>query len=122
MKQKVLSITLPQNLANKNTKAQFSLVYFNSTTKTVIDRKLCLDKFFQEILYRIDDWINESFGWIIESIEYQYINGSTFRQLIGSSYIKLPAELRSPKKGLINIKNIMIKNIFFRVILGILIQ
>ena len=87
MKQKVLSITLLQNLANKNTKAQFSPVYFNSTTKTVINRKLCLDKFFQEILYRIDDWINESFGWIIESIEYQYINGSTFRQLIGSSYI-----------------------------------
>ena len=78
----------------------------------MINHKLGLDKSFQEILYRIGNWVNESFGWIIESMEYQYINGSTFRQLIGSSYKKLPAELRSPKKGLINI----------RVILGISIQ
>ena len=28
-----------------------------------------------------------------------------YRPLSGSSYIKLPTELRSPKKGLINIKN-----------------
>ena len=27
------------------------------------------------------------------------------RPLLGSSYVTLPAELRSPKKGLINIKN-----------------
>ena len=32
-------------------------------------------------------------------------NVLTFRPLIESSSIKLPAELRSPKKGLINIKN-----------------
>ena len=30
---------------------------------------------------------------------------STYRPLSGSSYIKLPVELRSSKKGLINIKN-----------------
>ena len=50
----------------------------------------------------MDNWINECFGWICESIKSRYIV-STFRPLIGSSYIKLPAELRSPKKGLINI-------------------
>ena len=38
-------------------------------------------------------------------IESQYINISTYRSLSGSSYVELPAELRSPKKGLINIKN-----------------
>ena len=43
--------------------------------------------------------------WIVESIECQYINISTYRPLSGGSYVKLPAELRSPKKGLINIKN-----------------
>ena len=28
-----------------------------------------LNKSFQEILYRIDNWINEGSGWIIESID-----------------------------------------------------
>ena len=56
-------------------------------------------------MYRIDNWINEGSGWIVELIESQYINISTYRPLSGSSYVKLPAELRSSKKGLINIKN-----------------
>ena len=53
----------------------------------------------------IDNWINEGSGWIIELIESQYINISTYRPLSGSSYMDLPVELRSPRKGLINIKN-----------------
>ena len=52
-----------------------------------------------------DDWINEGSGWIVELIESQYINISTYRPLSGSSYMDLPVELRSPRKGLINIKN-----------------
>ena len=83
----------------------FSLVYFNSTTKTVINHKFDLDKSFQEILYRIDDWINEGSGWLVQKIHSQYINISTFRPLSGSSYIKLLAELQNPKKRLISIKN-----------------
>ena len=59
----------------------------------------------QEILYMIDNWINEGSGWIIEFIESQYINISTYGPLSGSSYMVLPIELRSPRKGLINIKN-----------------
>ena len=53
----------------------------------------------------IDAWINEGCGWIVESIESQYINISTYRPLSGSSYMNLPVELKSPRKGLINIKN-----------------
>ena len=53
----------------------------------------------------IDVWINNGSGWIIELIESQYINISTYRPLSGSSYVDLPVELKSPKKGLINIKN-----------------
>ena len=34
---------------------EFTPVYFNSTTKTVINSKYMLDKSFQEILYRIDN-------------------------------------------------------------------
>ena len=80
-------------------------VYFNSSTKTVIDHRYKLDKSFQEILYRIDACINRGSGWIIELIESQYINISTYRPLVGSSYIDLPTELKHPRKGLINIKN-----------------
>ena len=85
---------------------EFSPTYFKSTTKTVINNKFDLDKSFQEILYKIDSRINEGSCWIVESIESQYINISTYRPLIGSSYIKSPAELKNVKKGLINIKSI----------------
>ena len=68
----------------------------------------------------IDVQINNGTGWIIELIESQYINISTCRPLSGSSYMDLPAELRSSRKGLINIKN-RPKNIFYGVMLDILI-
>ena len=81
-----------------NEEIEFRLVYFNSTTKTVINHKFSLENAFQEILYRIDNWINEGSGWIVELIESQYINISTYRPLSGSSYLQLPAELKIPKK------------------------
>ena len=56
---------------------------------------------------------------IVESIQSQYINILTYRPLSGSSYVKIPVELRSPKKGLINIKNKDQKFFFFGVMLGI---
>ena len=72
---------------------EFSLVYFNSLKKTVINDRLRLKRYFQEILYIIHDLINEVSGWIVESIESQYINISTYRPLLGSFYMNL-----SPKK------------------------
>ena len=74
-------------------------------TKTVINHRFKLENSFQEILYLIDVWINEGSGWIVESIESQCINIFTHRPLSGSSYMNLLIELRSPRKGLINIKN-----------------
>ena len=53
----------------------------------------------------IDARSNESSGWIVESIESQYINISTCRPLSGLSYMNLPVELRSSRKGLITVKN-----------------
>ena len=41
---------------------EFAPVYLNSTTKTVISRRFKLENFFQDILYLIDNWINEGFG------------------------------------------------------------
>ena len=38
---------------------EYSAVYFNSTTKTVINNKFNIDQLFQEIIYRFDNWISE---------------------------------------------------------------
>ena len=84
----------------------YSLVYFNSTSKTVVNSdEFGLDQSFQEILYRIDNWINQGSGWIVESIEGFYLNVSSYSPLIGSTYIELSSELQHPMKGLINIQN-----------------
>ena len=103
-----------------NGEMELAPVYFNSVTKTVINHKIRLENAFQEILYLTDSWVNKRSGGIVESIESQYINISTYRPLSGSFYINLAVELRSPKKGLINIKA-KIKNVFYGVMLGILI-
>ena len=45
----------------ENGDTEFAPVYFNSTTKTVINSdKYMLDKSFQEFLYKTDKWNNES--------------------------------------------------------------
>ena len=68
----------------------------------------------------IDVLINNETGWVIELIESQYINISTYRPLWGSFYMDLPIELKIPRKGLINIKN-EDKKYFYGVMLNILI-
>ena len=65
-----------------NGEIEFAPVYFNSPTKLVINHRYELNKSFQEILYRIDAWINEGSGWIDESIESQYINITTYKPLV----------------------------------------
>ena len=77
----------------KSIEIEFALVYFNSVTKTVINYRFSLENAFQEILYRIDNWINEGSGWIVELSQSQYITISTDRPLSGSSF-----------KDLINVK------------------
>ena len=84
-------------------KTEFASVYFNSTTKTIINSKYMLDKSFQEILHRIDNWINEGSGWVIESVHAEYLNISIYSPLSASSYTELPNKWKSSMKGLINI-------------------
>ena len=85
---------------------EYAPVCFNSASKTVINSdKYDLGKSFQEMLYRIDNWINEGSGWIIEAVEAEYVNISIYNPLIGSTYVELPDKLKNPMKGLINIKN-----------------
>ena len=88
-----------------NGEIEFAPVYFNLWIKTVVTHRFRLENSFQKILYTIDVWINNGSGWNVESIESQYIIISTYRPSSGSSYLDLPLELRSPRKGLINIKN-----------------
>ena len=92
-----LSILLSKVRSNGST--EYSPVYFNSTAKKVINGEYGLDQSFQEILYRIDNWINQGSGWTI------YLNVSSYNPLIGSTYIELPNELKCSRKGLINIHN-----------------
>ena len=65
---------------------------------------MILKKLFKKF-FSIERWVNEGSAWIIESVDSQYINISTFRSLSGRSSMKLTVELRNSKKGLINIKN-----------------
>ena len=84
---------------------EFAPVYFNSINKIVINFKYDLDKSFQEILYRIDNWINEGSGWVTESGDAEYVNIHIYSPLPAGSYIKLSRILRNSMEGLIIIKN-----------------
>ena len=100
-----MHVTLKKNKLNGNT--EYAGVYLNSFIKTLINDnfKDSIDKSFEESLYRLDNWVNEGSGWIIESLNHQYLNISTYIPLLGSSFIELPEELNSSMKGLINIQN-----------------
>ena len=77
---------------------EFKPIYFNSKIKTIINHRFKLESSFQDIIYMIDNWINEVSDWIIELIESQYINISTNRPLSGRFSVDLPIELKNPKK------------------------
>ena len=82
--------------------------YFNSKADLIInetDIKLAIQTSQQQILNKIAQWISEGSGWTILSIENHYINIVNYDPLKGSSYIKLPQELRNSSKSLINMKN-----------------
>ena len=81
-------------------------VFFNSSTDLIInetDIKLSLQASQQQILNKVAQWISEGSGWTIQSIENHYINIVNYSPLKGSSYIKLPQELKN--RGLINLQN-----------------
>ena len=89
IKQKVYVLDYCKSFAKKkyklNEDTEFDPVYFNSLTKTEINHRFRLEYSFQAILYMINVWINKGSGWIVESIESQYINISTYRPWSGSS-------------------------------------
>ena len=58
--QTTLKVTLKKE--KPNGEIEFRPVYFNSITETVANHKFSLENAFQEILHRIDNWINEGSG------------------------------------------------------------
>ena len=65
----------------------------NSSTKTVIGNKYYLEC-FNEIIFRLENWISHGIGWIEEEILSQHLNLSSYLAFSGTSYVKLPVELK----------------------------
>ena len=82
--------------------------YFNSASQTIINQmeiNEALQMSKQNLLNQISRWISEGSGWTIKSVDSHYLNIAKYEPMKGSSYIRLPSELRNSAKGLINIKN-----------------
>ena len=82
-------------------------VYLNSPAKTVINQGYYLNESFEEILNKLDIWINEGSGWVIDEIKGLYINISNYEPLLGGSYISLPKALNNSMISKIKIKNVL---------------
>ena len=100
-------ITLRMLLSKVKSKdfIEYSTIYLNSLTRTVIGEKYHLNKCFNEIIFRLENWISHGSGWIADSILNQYLNISSYKPLTRSPYCKLPKEVCHSMKGLINIQN-----------------
>ena len=75
--------------------------YFNSKPQTItndtqIELALSLSK--QEIFNNIAVWISEGSGWTVQSVDNHYLNVVKYEPMKGSSYIKLPTELRNSQR------------------------
>ena len=82
--------------------------YFNAGPFTVTnsdDIEETIHNAIERILELIAVWLSEGSGWIFELVLLHNINIASYFPLKGKSYIKLPEELRNPKKTLVNPKN-----------------
>ena len=82
----------------QNEDIEFAPVFFNFSTKTVINFRFDLDKSFQEVLFRIDNYVNKGSCWIVEIVDAEYVNISVYSPLPRSTYIKLHCELKTQWK------------------------
>ena len=82
--------------------------YFNSAAHIIVNNLEITESLQfsqQQILNKIAQWISEGSGWTIQSVDNHYLNIVKYQPMKGSSYIKLPQELRNSVKGLTNMKN-----------------
>ena len=79
----------------------YKTAFFSDKAKTItkvddIEPELNMSR--QEIPNTIDKWVSEGSGWVIDRIDSHYISVTLYKPLNGSSYIKLPVELRNSKE------------------------
>ena len=69
-----ITLAILLSKVKNNVETEYSPVYINSLTKTVTNE----DEAFQEIIYRLDNWIFHRSGWIVEEIYSQHLNISFY--------------------------------------------
>ena len=69
-----ITLAILLSKVKNNVETEYSPVYINSLTKTVTNE----DQAFQEIIYRLDNWIFHRSGWIVEEIYSQHLNISFY--------------------------------------------
>ena len=82
--------------------------YFNAGPFTVTNSDQIsesIDNSNEIILEIMAGWLSEGSGWVYELALLHNINIVSYFPLKGKSYLKLPEELRNPKKTLVNPKN-----------------
>ena len=82
--------------------------YFNAGPFTVTNSDQiseAIDNAIERILELIAVWLSEGSGWLFELVLLHNINIVSYFPLRGTSYIKLPVELRHPMKSFVNPKN-----------------
>ena len=97
--------TIKVNLSKESTSTS---VFANSNPQLITSVEDIMDTLQlsqQKVLGVVDRWISQGSGWTIDHIDSHHLNITIYKPLKGSSYIKLPAKLSNPMKGLINLKN-----------------
>ena len=77
---------------------EYRSVYFNSLTKTVISDNYFLDDCFNEIIYKVENWISHGSGWNVDHILSQYLNISSYLPLSGSIIVNHLKNYNTVKK------------------------
>ena len=90
--------------------------FYSSSNAEIIINESDVDNMFQSIYTTVITNIQKSFGKgsgsITDSVIDHSISISKYNPFAGSSFIKLPEGLDHPRKGLINIKILIIMNAF----------
>ena len=63
-----LTLNIILSKQKNSNEIEYRSVYFNSLTETVIGDNYFLEDCFQEIIYKVENWISHGSGWNFDSI------------------------------------------------------
>ena len=66
--------------------------------------KATLDEAISHLLELLEKWTQRGSGWVVDQVQTLWLDIARYQPLRGSSYIPLPAAVRS-KKAVVNVKN-----------------